>query len=83
MRFVAAQFNALLDDGLWIELATHANDDGRRSSTAAPPTSTAVELGPPPRVNSLFPRLPPAAIEPLRSGASSGTGTSAVTRCGG
>ena len=26
MRFVAAQFNALLDDGLWIELATHAND---------------------------------------------------------
>jgi threonine aldolase len=25
-----------------------------------------VELGPPPRVNSLFPRLPPAAIEPLR-----------------
>ena len=26
MRFVAAQFNALLDDGLWIELATHANE---------------------------------------------------------
>ena len=65
MRFVAAQFNALLDDGLWIELATHANDMAAllHRRTAAIDT---VELGAPPSVNSLFPRLPPAAIEPLR-----------------
>ena len=65
MRFVAAQFNALLDDGLWIELATHANEMAallhRRTADI-----DAVELGSPPRVNSLFPRLPPSAIEPLR-----------------
>jgi threonine aldolase len=65
MRFVAAQFNALLDDGLWIELATHANEMAallHHRTTAI----DAVELGAPPRVNSLFPRLPAAAIEPLR-----------------
>ena len=65
MRFVAAQFNALLDDGLWIELATHSNDMAALLHGRAA-TIDAVELGPPPRVNSLFPRLPPAAIEPLR-----------------
>ena len=65
MRFVAAQFNALLDDGLWIELATHANEMAAllHRRTAA---IDGVELGAAPRVNSLFPRLPPAAIEPLR-----------------
>jgi threonine aldolase len=65
MRFVAAQFNALLDDGLWIELATHSNEMAtllhRRTADI-----DGVELGAVPRVNSLFPRLPPAAIEQLR-----------------
>ena len=32
MRFVAAQFNALLDDDLWLELAGHANAHGRRAA---------------------------------------------------
>lgn len=66
MRFIAAQFNALLHDGLWIDLATHANAMAallhRRTVEIE-----AVELGPPPLVNSLFPRLPAAAIEPLRA----------------
>jgi threonine aldolase len=68
MRFVAAQFNALLHDGLWLELATHANDMAAllHRRTAGIEGVDAFDPGPPPRVNSLFPRLPPAAIEPLR-----------------
>lgn len=66
MRFVAAQFNALLDGDLWIALATHAN-----AMATALHTATAgidgVELGAPPAVNSVFPLLPPDAIEPLRA----------------
>ena len=57
MRFVAAQFNALLDDDLWLELAAHAN-----AMAAAPPRRTAaiagVELGRAAGVNSMFPSLP-------------------------
>jgi threonine aldolase len=66
MRFVAAQFNAVLDDGLWITLATHANEMAAHLHRRVAGID-AVELGEPPRVNSLFPRLPSAAIEPLRA----------------
>ena len=82
MRFVAAQFNALLDDGLWIELATHANEMAallhRRTAAidgvelGAPPASTACSRGC---------RRPPSSR--CVTGASSGTGTSAPTRCAG
>ena len=34
MRFLAAQFNAILDGGLWLELAAHANDMARRALQA-------------------------------------------------
>ena len=65
MRFLAAQFNAVLDDDLWIDLAAHANDMAtelhRRTQDIA-----GVEIDAPPAVNSVFPRLPPAAIAPLR-----------------
>ena len=65
MRFVAAQFNALLTDGLWIELAAHANAmaTALHAATASVP---GVELDAAPAVNSLFPCLPPDAIDPLR-----------------
>jgi threonine aldolase len=65
MRFLAAQFNAVLEDDLWIELAGHANDMARELHrlTASIP---GVELDGPPAVNSVFPRLPRAAIAPLR-----------------
>jgi threonine aldolase len=50
---------------LWLELATHANEMAallhRRAATIE-----AVALDQPPSVNSLFPRLPAPAIEPLR-----------------
>ena len=29
MRFLAAQFNAILDEGLWLDLASHANEMAR------------------------------------------------------
>ena len=75
MRFVAAQFNALLDDGLWIELATHANEmaallhrrtaEHRRGRARTPsPASTAC--------SPVFHR--PRSSR-CASGASSGTGT--------
>lgn len=65
MRFLAAQFNAILHDDLWLELATHAN----AMATALHDLTaglTGVELDGPPAVNSLFPRLRPDIITPLR-----------------
>ena len=65
MRFLAAQFNAVLHDDLWIDLARHSNSMAselhRRTAVIE-----GVELGTEPAVNSLFPVLPPGAIEPLR-----------------
>ena len=66
MRFVAAQFQALLDDGLWLRLAGHANEMAVRLHEAVA-GNPAVQLDGPPAVNSLFPVLPAEVIEPLRS----------------
>lgn len=65
MRYVAAQFDALLTDGLWLELAGHANAMATRlhDATAGVP---GVALGRAPEVNSVFPVLPPEAIGPLQ-----------------
>jgi threonine aldolase len=65
MRFLAAQFNAALDDDRWIELAAHSN----RMATELHRLVSAidgVDAGAPPAVNSLFPVLDPSTIEPLR-----------------
>ncbi len=66
MRFLAAQFNALLHDDLWIALATHAN---AMATLLHVQTSDipGVELAGPPAVNSVFPCLPADVIEPLRA----------------
>jgi threonine aldolase len=65
MRFVAAQFNALLEGDLWIRLATHANSMAERlwQATSAIPS---VEHSGRPMVNSVFPTLPREAIAPLQ-----------------
>ena len=65
MRFLAAQFNAVLDSDLWLELAGHANDMAQElySRTSC---IDGVTFDAPPAVNSVFPSLPRAAIEPLR-----------------
>jgi threonine aldolase len=65
MRFVAAQFNALLEGDLWIELARRANSTAGTLHRAAIDIPGVV-LGDPPAVNSLFPLLPPEVIAPLR-----------------
>ncbi len=65
MRFVAAQFTALIDDDLWIASATHANAMAQQLYTLTCDVP-GVAHGQAPQVNSLFPRLPPEAIEPLR-----------------
>ncbi len=65
MRFVAAQFNALLDDDLWIRLAIGANRMAQRLYDATVKIP-GVRYDGAPVVNSVFPVLPPAAIGPLR-----------------
>ncbi|MCU0273849.1 MAG: low specificity L-threonine aldolase [Acidimicrobiales bacterium] len=66
MRFVSAQFLALLEDDLWLRSAGHANAMaarlGRELATLPGVTvPRAVE------VNGVFPRLPQEAIAPLRA----------------
>jgi threonine aldolase len=66
MRFVAAQFNALLAGDLWLELAAHSNRmaaDLHAASADIP----GVDAGPPPIVNSIFPSLPERAIAALQA----------------
>jgi threonine aldolase len=65
-RFLAAQFLALLDDDLWLQLATHANAMARRLHDAVGGVP-GVEIGSAPAVNSLFPVLPADLIDPLRA----------------
>ena len=84
MRFVAAQFIALLDDDLWIRLAEHSNAMCERlyELTSRHPPGC-VHAGAP-EVNSVFPiasrRRHRAAAGLV---ASSGTGTSLAHRSAG
>ncbi len=66
MRFIAAQFNAMLTDDLWIRLGEHSNAMATRLHGLVSDIP-GVEVGPLPQVNSLFPTLPPELIEPLRA----------------
>ena len=65
MRFISAQINALLRDDLWIAQAQHSN---RMAMYLYERTHDipGVRYDAPPVVNSVFARLPVAAIEPLR-----------------
>lgn len=65
MRYVSAQFEALLDDDLWIQLGRHANAMATElyRRTAGIP---GVELDRAPEVNSLFPVLPADVIHRLQ-----------------
>jgi threonine aldolase len=57
MRFVSAQFEAMLDDGLWLKLAKHANTMARRlgEGLSAIP---GFALADPVEANEVFARLP-------------------------
>jgi len=63
-RFVAAQVTALLSDGLWLDLAGHANAMAR---LLADGVRDVVELSREPEANAVFARLPDDAIEALRA----------------
>lgn len=65
MRYVAAQFNALLHDDLWLELATNANRAADRLY-AAVKDLPGVHLDLAPQMNSIYPVLPAEAIDALQ-----------------
>ncbi len=65
MRFVAAQFGALLQDGLWRENAAHANAMARRLAAGAAEVD-GVEIVHPVQANAVFARLRPRHIAALR-----------------
>ena len=65
MRFVSAQFDALLTDDLWLANARHANDMAARLAVAARAVP-GVELVRVPQANSILARIPQRAIKPLQ-----------------
>jgi threonine aldolase len=65
MRFVAAQFNALLEGDLWIRLAEHSNSMSKHLFQLTSDIPGVIHAGEP-AVNSVFPSLPGEAIKPLQ-----------------
>ena len=65
MRFVSAQFGALLADDLWLQGARHANEMARLLAASVRDID-GVRLLREPQANSLFVYLPKHTIEPLR-----------------
>lgn len=66
MRFISAQLNAFLADGLWLNLARHANAMAQRLSEGLQRIPGA-RLIHPVEANELFVVLPPAVIAGLRA----------------
>ncbi|HZX68889.1 MAG TPA: aminotransferase class I/II-fold pyridoxal phosphate-dependent enzyme [Candidatus Elarobacter sp.] len=67
MRFVAAQFEALIDTGLWLENAQHANAMAQLLAARLRDLDDVVQLAYPVEANAVFPVLPHHAIEPLQA----------------
>ncbi len=65
MRFIAAQFDAYLKDGLWLRLATHANARARELSLGLS-TIDGVEVSYPTEINEVFVTFPDGAAEKLK-----------------
>jgi threonine aldolase len=65
MRFIAAQFIALLEDDLWLDNARAANAAAAALKQAVEPLPY-VRIAHPVQANALFVALPPALIEPLQ-----------------
>jgi threonine aldolase len=57
MRFVSAQIEAMLDDGLWLKLASHANDMAQRLSDGLK-TLPGFAIPHPVEANEVFVKLP-------------------------
>jgi len=65
MRFISAQFEALLEEDLWIENGRHANDMAKRLHLAVRDLPF-IEVAFPVQVNSVFARIPVELLEPLQ-----------------
>lgn len=65
MRYLAAQVDALLEDGLWLRLAGHANAMAARLAMGAADAKQ-VRLERMPEANAIFAVLPDAAIQELQ-----------------
>ena len=65
MRFQSAQLEAYLTDGLWLDLASHANAAMARLASGL--TELGVELQLPPEANLAFARTDAAAIDRLEA----------------
>jgi len=65
MRFISAQFEALLEGDLWVENGRRANAMAQRLLEAIR-TQPGVEVVYPVQANSVFARIPPDLIEPLQ-----------------
>ena len=65
MRFIAAQYEALLDNNLFIDLGRRANDAARTLHDAVSDIES-LRLASPPQVNSIFPRLEDPAKSQLQ-----------------
>jgi threonine aldolase len=65
MRFLAAQLDALLTDGLYLRLAAHANAMATRLAAAVDPLP-GVTITRPVQANAVFATLPPGATERLQ-----------------
>lgn len=66
MRFIAAQFEALLEDDLWLVNARHANAMAALLETRVRPIP-GVDIAYPVRCNAIFARLPAHALAALQS----------------
>ncbi len=66
MRFLAVQFEALLHNQLWLELAAHANAMAAKLATAVE-SLEGVEITHPVQANAVFARIPPAAVRSLQA----------------
>lgn len=65
-RFISAQFSALLKDGLWLDLARHANAMAARL-TEGLRTVPGARLAWEPEANEIFPILPVATVARLEA----------------
>ena len=66
MRFVAAQFSALLEDDLWLDHGRHANAMARRLAAGAGEIS-GVEITQEVAANAVFAKLPRDKVERLQA----------------
>ena len=65
MRFIAAQFEAMLTDDLWLRSALHANAMARRLHDGIR-NLPGISLSQKVEANAIFARIPAVAIEPLQ-----------------